>query len=351
MIFPTTNLAAFMLLVLALVCGSSWANLQKYLAKGRWRFEFYYLDFALGILLTTAAAAYSFGSMNPQELTFQDNFLITGLRKMVYAGAAGVLFNIGCMLLVAATSVAGMAVSFIISFGVAALLGAIFAYVSNPHTNAVLAFGGVVLFAVAVAVAAYAYILAADSAAAAAQNKPLRPDPRIRPPRRVRPARAIILSVIGGVFIGCSRPLVDWAREGDNGVSPYGIAIIFGGALFGTALVALPFFINFPVQGVPVEFGAYFRGKKIQHIFGILSGVIWAAGSLGAWVSLSAPTSAQPGPALTYAFVESAAVLAGIWGLLIWKDLSENSRSRMIGAGSLVLFAAGIGMVSASYLK
>ena len=73
---------------------------------------------------------------------------------------------------------------FPIAFGVSAVIGVIFAYAANPHTNPVLAFGGMVVFLAAVAAAAFAYIAAAD-AQAAAESKPLRPDPRQRSaPRR-----------------------------------------------------------------------------------------------------------------------------------------------------------------------
>jgi glucose uptake protein len=352
MIFPTTYLATLLLLSLTLVCWGSWANVQKYLAKNKWRFELFYCDFALGVALTMVIAAYSLGSMNAQELTFQDNLLITGYRKMAYAMAAGAVFDLGCMLLVAAISVAGMAVTFPISFGVAAVLGVIFAYAANPHTNPVLAFGGAVLFLIAVAVAAFAYVSASD-AMAAAESKPLRPDPRARtaPPPRIGPARALILSVASGILIGLSSPLVDWAREGENGIAPYGIALLFGVGLLVTAFVAIPFFINFPVQGVPVQARTYFKGTKMQHIFGVFAGIVWAVGALAAWVSVAAPVSVQAGPALTYAFLEGAAVLAALWGLMIWKDLGGNSRSRMMSAGSLILFLIGIGLVSTSYLK
>jgi glucose uptake protein len=353
MIFPTTNLASLLLLTLTLVCWGSWANMQKYLAKNRWRFELFYFDFAVGVLLCMVIAAYTLGSMNAQELTFQDNLLITGYRKMAYALAAGVVFNVGNMLLVAAIALAGMAASFSIAFGIAAVLGAIFAYAATPHMSPTLAFGGVVLFVGAVAVAAFAYSGATEALVASESNKPLRPDPRGRTSSHIRigPGRAIILSVAAGIFMGLSGPLVDWAREGENGIAPYGVAILFGAGLFGCAVVAVPFFINFPVQGVPITPGTYFKGTMMQHIFGIFAGVVWGVGAVAAWVSMGAPASVQAGQALTYAFLECSAVLAAIWGLLIWKDLAWSSRSRAYTGGALVLFLVGVGMVSAAYLK
>jgi glucose uptake protein len=352
MIFPTTNLATLLLVILTFLCWGSWANVQKYLAKSKWRFELYYLDFALGVALTMVVAAFTLGSMNGQELSFQDNLLITGYRKMAYALVAGSIFNLGNMLLVAAIALAGMAVPFPMAFGIAAAVGVIFTYTDNPKTNPILAFGGAVLFVAAAAVAAFSYAAASD-ALALAENKPLRPDPRARNPRptRVGPARAIILSVAGGILMGLSRPFIDLAKEGENGIAPYGIAILFAAGFFVAALVAIPFFINFPVQGEPIQAKTYFKGTKLQHILGVFSGIVWAGGALAAWVSVAAPVSVQVSPAMTYALGEAAAALAAIWGLMIWKELAGAGRSRTYCAGSLVLFLAAIGMVSVSYIK
>src|SRR5438874_8858728 len=110
MILPTTTLAALLVLILALVCWSSWVNFYK--ITGRWRFEFFYYDFTLGALLVAIGAAFTLGSMNPQDLTFQDNFLLTGYRKMAWAWSVGVMLNIGYLLMLASTVIAGMSVAF-----------------------------------------------------------------------------------------------------------------------------------------------------------------------------------------------------------------------------------------------
>src|SRR5579862_127759 len=106
MILPGSQAATLALLVISLICWGSWANTLK--LAGRWRFELYYYDFALGFTLLSVLAAFTAGSLNSNELTFQENFLITGYRNMVYALGAGVIFDLGNMLLVAAASVAGL---------------------------------------------------------------------------------------------------------------------------------------------------------------------------------------------------------------------------------------------------
>ena len=49
---------------------------QSQKLSGKWRFELFYWDFAVGIALCAMVAAFTLGSLNSQELTFQDNLLI-----------------------------------------------------------------------------------------------------------------------------------------------------------------------------------------------------------------------------------------------------------------------------------
>jgi len=352
MILPTTHFATLLLLTFALIALGSWANFQKILAKNKWRFELYYFDFAVGAALALIVAAYTLGSMNSQDLTFQDNLLITGYRKMAFAMAGGFVFNIGNMLLVAAVAIAGMAVGFPIMFGVAALVGVIISFASHPQTNAVLIFGGGVVYLAAAVLCAFAYAKVV-SVTLAKMHKAIRPDPRSKtaPPAPIGAARAIVLGISAGIIIGLSRPLVEWAREGENGVSAYGIGLLFGIGMLISTILAAPFFINFPALGSPVQGKTYFRGTKMQHMTGLLSGIVFASGLLTAWASLAAPTPVQAGPALTYAFTEGAAVIAALWGLIVWKDLEGTPNSKILGFGSVALMLIGIGLVFAAYSK
>src|ERR1700688_2784477 len=110
MILPTGYPAALLLLGLALFFWGSWANTQK--LAGKWRFELFYYDYSLGVLLCAVIAAFTLGSWLPNELTFSDNLLIAAKRPMAYAAGAGMVFNLANMLLVAAIAVSGLAVAF-----------------------------------------------------------------------------------------------------------------------------------------------------------------------------------------------------------------------------------------------
>ena len=67
MILPISNQATLLLLVVFMACWGSWANTLK---LGKWRFELYYYDFALGFALAAVVAAVTLGSLNSSELSF-----------------------------------------------------------------------------------------------------------------------------------------------------------------------------------------------------------------------------------------------------------------------------------------
>ena len=167
MILPASYSSALLLIIISMLCWGSWANTFKLTAK--WRFELFYYDYSLGVLLAAIVAAYTFGSMG-SELSFSDNLLVAGKRNMAYAVAGGMVFNLANMLLVAAISVAGLAVAFPIGIGLALVIGVIWNYFLNPQGNPILLGGGVdggglgpyavaVFFSVGVFVSTFVYNL------------------------------------------------------------------------------------------------------------------------------------------------------------------------------------------------
>ena len=80
MLLPSTATAVLVALIIGLVGWGGWASFYK--AGKKIRFEFFGYDFAWGVLLASVAAAFTLGSWDSKELTFQDNFLLTGMRKM-----------------------------------------------------------------------------------------------------------------------------------------------------------------------------------------------------------------------------------------------------------------------------
>lgn len=348
MILPATTLASLLLLILTLVCWGSWVNSQRLVFK--WRFELFYYDFTLGLAACVLIAAFTLGSLNSQELTVSDNMMIAGYRKMAYAVAAGVIVNLACMLLVAATSLSGMAVAFPLSFGIGLVVMSVTNFIGNPQSsNALLLFVGLVLVLMAVLVDIVAYRSHLDAMAAASKSGPML-DPRTKlPVRTPLAARGIVLSLLSGVVWGFFFPVVDASRGGDNGVGPYGLAALIGVGMFFSTLVYVPFFINFPVQGDPVQVRDYFKGAKKQHIWGILGGFVWAVGLLATLVEAAAPASVRTSPALAVGLVQSVPILAALWGLLAWREVKGSTQGvKMLLLGTIVLYLAGLALVSLS---
>src|SRR5579872_4267544 len=217
MLLPTTYGAALGLLIISMLCWGSWANTQK--LAGKWRFELFYYDFSVGVLLCALIAAYTLGQWDSKELSFSDNFLIAAKRQMAWGAGAGVVFNLANMLLVAAIAVSGMAVAFPIAIGLALVIGVVWNYALNPQGNPMLLFGGATLVVIAIIVDAFAYSAYMDAKVPDAKKMV-----KSHAPPTTGAARGIILSVISGILMGMFYPMVELGKQGESGVGPYGIA-------------------------------------------------------------------------------------------------------------------------------
>src|ERR1035441_4532427 len=71
MILPQSYPAVLFLMVLSLLCLGSWASLFKF--AGKWRFELFYLDFAIGLLLASVLFAFTLGNIGYDGFNFIDD--------------------------------------------------------------------------------------------------------------------------------------------------------------------------------------------------------------------------------------------------------------------------------------
>lgn len=349
MILPASQAATLALLAISLVCWGSWANTLK--LAGKWRFELYYYDFAIGFCLLAAAAAFTGGSLNASELTFQDNFLITGYRNIAYVMAAGIIFNLGNMLLTAALSLAGMALAFSVTFAAALVVSTAWNLLFEVPSGMLLSLGGGGLLLAALVLAAFAYSNYLDAQAAATKNAALQVDPRAksaqRAPRPPGAARAVALSVMGGIALGLFRPLLDAGREGEAGVAPYGAALLFAAGILGCTAILGPFFFNFPVAGEPLGMQHYFRGSGRQHLLGLLGGVIVGIAFLSAMLALAAPPFLRTAAMPSFALIQGGPVLAVAWGLYVWREFkTADERTRLMLQFMLILLTAGVALLA-----
>ncbi len=340
MILPDSYTTALLLTILSMICWGSWANTYK--LAGKWRFELFYYDYAAGVLLAAIVAAFTFGSLGFDGFLFVDDLLQAYKRKLAFGFGAGVVFNLANMLLVAAISVAGLAVAFPVGIGLALIIGVVWNYIINPQGNPTLLFTGVAIVVAAIVTDAFAYrshaLSQARKAVKAGQMRSTAPKVSWK---------GIVLSLASGVLMGSFYPLVEMGKQGEGGLGPYSIAFVFAVGVFSSTFIFNLFFMNLPVQGPPVEMLEYFRGTARQHLLGIVGGMVWAAGSISNFVAASAPREVQVGPAVSYALGQGATLVSALWGLLVWKEFrGADTGVKALLVIMLVLFAIGLTLVS-----
>lgn len=359
MMLPATYATALLLTILTMLCWGSWANTMK--LAGKWRFELFYFDYAFGVLLAATVAAFTFGSIegapiNDKEVlafSFLDNIAIASKTQLALAVAGGVVFNFANMLLVAAISVAGLAVAFPVGIGLALIIGVVLNYLIKPAGNPQLLFGGSGLVFLAIIACALAHALHSRNKAGGAPKGSSGGRPVIRAgvARAASPVKGIALSLASGVFMGTFYPLVEMSKVGDFGLGPYTAAFFFAAGVFISTPVFNLFFMNLPVEGEPVSFRDYFKGTARMHMLGVAGGVIWCIGAVSNFVAASAPQSVNVGPAVSYAIGQGATLVSTLWGLLVWKEFDgATSGVKVRVALTLILFVLGLGAVSVAPL-
>jgi glucose uptake protein len=327
-------------MVLSMLCWGSWANSFK--LTRRWRFELFYFDYSVGVVLAAFIAALTFGNLGFDGFSFADDLRHSGLRQDAWAMGAGVIFNLANMLLVAAISIAGMSVAFPVGIGLALVIGVIWNYAINPSGNKGLLFGGTAIIVAAIIVDALAY-----RAYALQRSRQAAREGKARQVRKSMSTKGIILSLVAGVLMGSFFPLLQNAMVSEIGLGPYAVSVVFSlGVLFSTFVFNLVF-MNLPIEGAPIEIGDYFKGSLKSHGLGILGGMIWSAGLITNVVAAAAEGNAKAGPAVSYGFGQGATMVSALWGILLWHEFAgADNKVRSMIAGMFVLFIGGLALVS-----
>ena len=130
--------------IITMFCWGSWANTQK-LAAASWRFELFYWDYVIGIVLLSFLFAFSLGSTGDGGRAFMEDWRQASEASIRSALIGGIIFNAANILLSAAIAVAGLSVAFPVGIGLALVIGVVGNYLQAPLGNAPLLFGGVFL--------------------------------------------------------------------------------------------------------------------------------------------------------------------------------------------------------------
>lgn len=320
--------------ILTMICWGSWANTQKMAAK-TWRFELFYWDMVIGLLLFATIAAFTLGSLGTEGRTFLEDLKQASLGSMGSAILGGVVWNLGNLLLVAAIAVAGMSVGFPIGGGIAWLLGIIVNFLlvyyrtgSSPDNNLLL-FSGVAVIGIAI----YLSMVSYKKLTAGTQKTTV---------------KGVVLSIGAGLLIAFFYGLVInsldpvYVEGGGGNLTPYSGAFFFAVGAFVSTFIFNPIFMAFPVEGKPVKIGEYFKGSLSTHFIGVLGGSIWMLGMVVSFMSVGAA-----GPAISYALSNAAPVIAILWGVLVWKEFKGAPKgTNTILLSMFILYLIGLLLIT-----
>lgn len=315
---------------ITMLCWGSWGNTQK-LASKKWRYELYYWDYVIGMLLFSLIIALTMGNMGEAGRPFLQDL---GQAEWAMIGSVllgGIIFNASNILLSASVSLAGLSVAFPLGVGLALVLGVIINYLGAPKGNPLILFVGVALIVIAIVCNGIASSKTKISAKDVATNK-----------------KGIVLAIIAGVLMSFFYRFVAVAMDLDNFenptvgmMTPYSAIFVFSIGVFLSNFIFNTIVMKKPFVGSPVSYGEYFEGKLSTHFVGMLGGAIWCLGTAFSYIA-----AGKAGPAISYALGQGAPMIAAIWGVFVWKEFKGASKSvNWLLSLMFLLFISGLGLI------
>lgn len=326
---------AVVLCFVTMLCWGSWGNTQKLAAKS-WRYELFYWDYVIGMVLFALILAFTAGSIGDAGRPFLADLKQASGASLLWLLLGGVIFNASNILLSASTSIAGLSVAFPVGVGLALVLGVVNNYRVAVQQGSKT--GNVILLAVGVALVVCAIVCNGMAAARKGDGGVSKADQK----------KGIILALIAGVVMSFFSSFVMRAMDTSNFVTPeagkvtpytaivvFTFGVLLSNFLFNTLVMRKPF------VGEPVTYKQYFGGDAKTHLVGMLGGCIWCLGT-----ALSYITAEKAGPAVSYALGQGAPMIAAIWGVFIWKEFKGAGKG-VYGLLALMfcLFIAGLACI------
>jgi glucose uptake protein len=293
MFTPETFATAMVMMIASTICWGSWANTFK-LTKG-YRFELFYWDYALGIVLVAILFALTLGSTGGPA-SFVENVRTADGSNIALALLAGFIFNIANLLLVAAIDMAGLAIAFPVAIGIALIEGVVLSYLLQPKGDARLLALGVGLAVLAIIADGKAYGSLRRGSAAVSR-------------------KSMGVCIVSGLLMGAFAPFVTRALTAGRPLTSYSIGVFFTLGALLCCFVVNVYFMKKPLVGEPVDFSGYLRQRAGDHLLGLFGGFIWGTGMVFNFVAAS-----FVGVAISYAIGQAAPMVAALWGVLVWKE-------------------------------
>lgn len=321
MFTPPSLTIALLMMIVSAICWGSWANTYK--GVKNYRFELFYWDYAIGIFLISLVLALTMGSSGHDSSSFLNNVQSADTSNIISTLVGGAIFNLANLLLVAAIDMAGLAVAFPVSIGIALVVGTILSYALQPKGNAMFLGIGVACALIAVTLDGKAYGSLASAGRSVSR-------------------KSITVCIVSGVLMGLWAPFVTRSMTHGSPLGPYSVAVFLTlGALLSCFIWNI-YFMKRPLVGEPVNFSGFFSGPPSGHLLGLAGGMIWGTGMVFNLVAAS-----FTGVAISYAIGQSAPMVAALWGVLAWKEFAgSGSRAKIYLTLMFFFYALAILLVA-----
>lgn len=324
MFLPQTFGLALLIMVISALCWGSWANTFK--GTRQYRFELFYWDYAIGIVLVALFLALTLGSVHSDGTNFAANVRAADWQNIASALTAGIIFNIANLLLLAGIDMAGLALAFPVSIGIALVLGVVMSYVQQPRGNAALLAAGVAAAVVAIVMDGLAYA-------------------QVGGERRTVTRKSLVICIVSGILMGSFAPLIGRSMNAGRPLGPYSVAVFFTLGALLCCFVANVYLMRRPLVGEPVAFSKYFVAGVRNHALGVVGGGIWGVGTV-----LNFTAASLTGMAISWGIGQAAPMVAAAWGVFVWKEFrGAPPKSRIYLAGMFVFYILAIGLISLAY--
>lgn len=284
---------------ITMLCWGSWGNTQK-LAGKTWRYELFYWDYVIGMVLFAILLGFTMGSIGTEGRPFLEDLAQAEWGGIGSVVLGGVIFNASNILLSASVSLAGLSVAFPLGVGLALVLGVIVNYVGAPKGDPVVLFLGVALIVVAI--------------------------------------------ICNGIASGRMRKSGDSAAPTPGMLTPYSAIFVFSVGVLLSNFAFNTYAMRRPFVGAPVSYREYFRGSLPTHLVGMLGGAVWCLGTAFSYIA-----AGKAGAAISYALGQGAPMIAAVWGVFIWKEFKGADRkTNTLLAVMFLFFIAGLASIIAS---
>ena len=260
----------------------------------------FYWDYAIGIFLISLILALTMGSTGNDASSFLNNVHSADTSNIVSTLVGGAIFNLANLLLVAAIDMAGLAIAFPVSIGIALVVGVISSYALQPRGTRSCSRGS--------SLRGHRRDYGRQSLWQSGQRRAIGFEEKYCHLHRFWSSDG----ALGPVRRPC--------HDRGNTLGPYSTAVFLTlGALLSCSIWNVYFMKN-PLVGDPVNFADYFRGPASGHVLG------FRRSDLGHGMVFNLVAARFTGVAISYAIGQSAPMVAALWGVLAWKEFK--------GAGS-----------------